>query len=372
MPYQYTTPKGEKKWKGQVVKDGRRVVQTFKTKAKAVEWEVLTKKLMDDGEEPFTENRERQRIRTGYSLGEWATDYLDYFREHGREATYKEKQAVFRHFFKTFDKDMPVRSLTKKDVLRYMTVQHKIRTGNAVNKDVRKNLKAAFNWAIRYGVIDPMPNPFEVDRLPEERHDRYVPPEADFWKVYQVVTGPADRLLLLAYIYTGARRTELFTLRWVDVDFAGSRIRLWTNKRKGAREYDWIEMRETLFNSLLAHKQESRSEWVFPNPKTGLPYTDRKKWLAERCAEAKVRPFGFHAIRHLTASILASNGVPVIAIQEILRHRNSRTTERYLHNRFDMRSALKVLEGGKPQEEPSKNPPTQTVGTYPLRVLSKT
>lgn len=67
--------------------------------------------------------------------------------------------------------------------------------------------------------------------------------------------------------------------------------------------------------------------------------------------------FGLHAIRHLSASILANEGVPVIVIQGILRHKNSDTTQRYLHRLSEMKTALQALSKRKSRlAEPSPSP----------------
>ena len=50
------------------------------------------------------------------------------------------------------------------------------------------------------------------------------------------------------------------------------------------------------------------------------------------CNKAGVKHFGFHAIRHLSASILHKLGYAVAAIQPILRHKSPRTTELYLRS----------------------------------------
>ncbi len=60
-----------------------------------------------------------------------------------------------------------------------------------------------------------------------------------------------------------------------------------------------------------------------------------------------MRPFGLHAIRHLTASILANEGLPLITIQAILRHKSAHVTQRYLHQLRELRTALKVLSQRK-------------------------
>jgi integrase len=61
------------------------------------------------------------------------------------------------------------------------------------------------------------------------------------------------------------------------------------------------------------------------------------------CKPAGVKPFGFHAIRHLTASILAQADVPMVTIQRILRHKNLTTTERYISGLEPVRPALEIL-----------------------------
>ena len=104
-----------------------------------------------------------------------------------------------------------------------------------------------------------------------------------------------------------------------------------------------LPMTDELYNIFLQRKQLAQTEWVFPNPKTEQPFTDRKKWIKGLCERAGVKPFGFHAIRHLTASILAQNNIPMVQIQAILRHKKLSTTEIYMHRISDLRPVLKVL-----------------------------
>jgi len=73
-----------------------------------------------------------------------------------------------------------------------------------------------------------------------------------------------------------------------------------------------------LFDALLAHRQESESEWVFVQPQgrfTGKPYTENRGFPQALCEKAGVRPFCCHAIRHLTASILDGHDVPMVVIR---------------------------------------------------------
>lgn len=253
---------------------------------------------------------------------------------------------MFKMFFRALDPEQAASDLTSGKVLGYLQEQAEKRSGYAANKD-RKNLVAAWNWGIKYLGL-PSPNPCLVDRFPEKRQIRYVPSEKDFWKVYDQAESEQDSVMLLSYLHLAARKRELFNLRWEDVDFSESRARLFTHKRQGGSlEFDWLPMTEALHQALLTHRQESSEEWVFPDPKTGRPYFYRNTWMRRLCDNAGIRSFSLHAIRHLTASILAMENVSMIDIQTILRHKNLSTTERYIRRLTTVRAALKVLPGGK-------------------------
>lgn len=77
----------------------------------------------------------------------------------------------------------------------------------------------------------------------------------------------------------------------------------------------------------------------------GGPFKHRQHFMRKHCEKAKVKPFGFHAIRHLSASILYDLGYPVSVIQTILRHKSPNTTERYLKSMGleNVREALESL-----------------------------
>ena len=339
MPY-----KRGRVWIAQIRIQDRRREKRFKSKQEALNWEAEERK------KPI----ETLKTPMEYSLGQWANEYLKFAETKFSRHTFSEKKRVFRLFFKNLDPKMNVKALTPGKSLDHLQKQAKKRSGHAANKD-RKNLIAAWNWGRKYLEDFPNSNPFLVERFPEIRKPRYVPGEQDFWKVYEVAEGQ-DRIMLLAYLHLAARRGELFRLTWEDINFSEGRVRLWTRKRQdGSYEFDWLPMTDDLFNALLSHSQESKSEWVFVDPEKGEPYRCRIHWMNRLCERAKIkRPFGIHAIRHLTASILAKANVPMVQIQAILRHRNLSTTEKYIKRLDELKPALQLLsKNKKPSPEPS-------------------
>ena len=159
-----------------------------------------------------------------------------------------------------------------------------------------------------------------------------------------------NKVMLLTLLHTAARRGELYRLQWKDVDFSRKRIQLGTKKRQdGSMEYEWLPMTDELFDVLLAHRQTATTEWVFTQQGGRVnekPYMENRGFPQKLCKKAGVKPFGCHGVRHLTASILANNNVPMIAIQQILRHKKLATTERYVRGMEPIRPHLMILQGG--------------------------
>ncbi|MFO7557604.1 MAG: tyrosine-type recombinase/integrase [Desulfobacterales bacterium] len=327
MPYK----KGQQ-WIAQARKEGQRVNKVFQTKKEAKDWEAEMKR------KPVSEWK--GKINT-VCLIDWAEEYMNNVKVRFSKETYKEKRVVFKRFFKAIDPETSVKDLTPGMVMGYIVQQSKERGGNCANKD-RKNLVAGWNWGMKYFTPAlPAPNPCLVERMPEKRHPRYVPSEQDFWKVYNAAEGQ-DKLMLTAFLHLGARRSEIFRTKWEDVDFTNSRVRLWTRKRKGGTlEFDWLPMTKEL-RKMLLHWWETRpvkdspfvfvclNEENFCKPYYGKPFTTRQHLMRKLCEKVGVEPFGFHAIRHLTASTLYRLGYEVAIIQIVLRHQSPNTTERYL------------------------------------------
>ena len=195
-----------------------------------------------------------------------------------------------------------------------------------------------------------------IKKFPEKRKPRYVLLENDFWKVLELTSGQ-DRVMLITYLNLAARRSDVFHLKWSDVDFNSKRIRLWTQKREGGnQECDWLPMTTELRRELLIWLEDRIGQsatdkehvflcldkFSFCGEYYGKPFKHRQHLMTKLCKKVKVKPFGFHAIRHLTASILYKKGYPESIIQAILRHKNPNTTTRYLRTLGleDTRSAL--------------------------------
>lgn len=146
--------------------------------------------------------------------------------------------------------------------------------------------------------------------------------------------------MLLTFLHTAGRKAEIFNLKWDDIDFSRSFITLWTAKRSGAKEPDTFPLTRELKAELLKWREirPVKSEYVFvvigednfTKDFYGKPFKARQRFMKKMCKRAGVKHFGFHAIRHLTATELYHKGEPEAVIQAMMRHKNATTTARYL------------------------------------------
>lgn len=339
MPYK--TKSGQ--WMAQVrVSSSKLYRHRCKTKREAAAWEEAKRQELEHPEACET-------IRT-VSLHEWATAYLDFSKSRHVKKTYDEKRLAFRELFASSGlAGMGAANFRANDARQYLEGRSAGNSGNAANKR-RKNLRSAWEWGIKFLGL-PKDNPFDaVPRFAEVRNERRVPTMEEFWRVFAVARNEHDKLMLLAALHTGARRDELFRLAWSDVDFKIQRVRLrWRKNNAGEWRESWLPMSDDLAEALRKQRQVTGLlgnvfMWRTDDGKW-LPYQYRQHWLEKLCKRSRVEPFGFHGIRHLFASILASKNVPLVEIQKMLRHGSIQTTARYIHSlqKEGSREALEAL-----------------------------
>lgn len=296
--------------------------KSCKTWKEALEWEKLVKATRQDINLIATDSL---TMETLIEL------HLDQVLARGlSEKTYNEKRKCFRQLFMDIKPNTPVVQVKYGAIEAHLNKLAIKVSGHRANK-YRQHIVRAYNWGIRALGL-PEPNPWRVERYKEIKRPRRMPTIEEFWQVYDAATEREKRLLL-TFLHTAGRRNEVFSIKKDDVDFENGRIRLWTKKRMGGLEPDWLPMTEELEEVLKEQRLEAPfNENVFVNPDTGLPWAEHGRLLPRLCKKAGVEPFGYHAIRHLSASILDDKGFPLSAIQAILRHKSSHTTARYLHS----------------------------------------
>lgn len=131
---------------------------------------------------------------------------------------------------------------------------------------------------------------------------------------YALEHMPFDRKVMLWLgFYTGQRWGDLAATKWSQIEHG--RIKYHQSKTGKEVNASIPEHLQTLLDELRSHQDVKNIHgYMFPNPKTGKPYTDIRKTISTACKSAGVERFTPHQIRHLFVSmIMEKTGDPTIA-----------------------------------------------------------
>ncbi|MDD2660281.1 MAG: site-specific integrase [Methylococcales bacterium] len=157
-------------------------------------------------------------------------------------------------------------------------------------------------------------------------------------------------LLVLMAMTTGARKGELMSLRWCDVNFKDSIGYLGNTKNGTSREIYFAP----IVIVELKRFQEVGTGLIFPSDeKPTQPMDFRKAWsktlrIATISAKDILNPdgsirqekFTFHCLRHGFCSALSDSGKEINQIAKLAGHKSIQTTMRYIHQGRDQKRLI--------------------------------
>lgn len=141
--------------------------------------------------------------------------------------------------------------------------------------------------------------------------------------------SPYLYVIVVLALSTGARKMELLSLQWRDIDLERGLIVLHETKNDDRRSLVLAG------HALVLMKEHSKirrldTDLVFPGIKGDRPFdiTSAWEWAVKR---AEIIDFRFHDLRHSASSYLAMNGASLAEIAEVLGHKTLQMVKRYSH-----------------------------------------
>ena len=214
-------------------------------------------------------------------------------------------------------------------------------------------LKSLLSRAVRDGVLNTHPLPHvELLEQPDDKRVRFLSEserERFLAALNDARTDDHVRVAALIAYWTGARRGEVFGLRWREVDFARGQITIRAHTSKGLKTR-YVPLRPELHRVLQAWRGKAGDDaLVVPSPRVDeqghqRPLVTIKKAWAALCTRAALDDFHFHDLRHDFASRLVMGGADLYAVRDLLGHSTITLTERYSHLSPDHhRTAMEAL-----------------------------
>jgi len=136
---------------------------------------------------------------------------------------------------------------------------------------------------------------------------------------------------IILSLNTGIRRGELLGLKWTTIDMANKILTIDGAESK-TKQTRHIPLNAEAMSVLERWRKQTTGERLFAF--TGL----KTAWNA-LLVHAEIKAFRWHDMRHDFASRLASKGVPLNTIRELLGHQSLAMTLRYAHLQPDQKAA---------------------------------
>jgi integrase len=205
------------------------------------------------------------------------------------------------------------------------------RTPATVNRYLAALSHALNVAAVEWGWLEASPLR-RVSRLREPRGRVRWLSEDERQRLLAACAASHNRVLLPVIVLalaTGARKQELLSLTWRDVDLHRERLLLQVTKT-GERRSVPVTGRALTELQQLAKVRRIDTALVFPRRDGRAPIDLRYAWQ-QALQQADIADFRFHDLRHCCASYLAMNGASLVEIAEVLGHKTLAMVKRYAH-----------------------------------------
>jgi len=152
-----------------------------------------------------------------------------------------------------------------------------------------------------------------------------------------------ERTMVLLDVVTGLRASELFGLKWIDVNFNNNEIsvtRSIVNQVIGSCKTEASQkpvpldplLAKTLRTLRANTRYKTATDWVFASPYS----QGRKPYWCQSLMRNRIsvvarhvgitKKIGWHTFRHTFATLLRASGADIKVVQELLRHASCRVT----------------------------------------------
>lgn len=303
------------------------------------------RQALNDGKDPAKEIKEKRNAMT---VKQAAEKMLGEHAPHVRKSTFADyEHLVFGVVIPALG-NISIRDLAPADVgLLHHSLRETPRKANVTLVVVSLICKYAEEWGERELGTNPCQH---RKRFQTGSRSRYLSP-----KELLAIGGALDELesslgfssadCLRLIILTGARKGEITSLRWEQVDLDRKRLGFNPSQHKtgGVTYSKQIPLGDAAVDLLqvLQQRRTLGNPWVFPgrNPESSVRTVDKAWYLvrdkaSERADEPDgidVRDVHIHDLRHTWGSTATSAGYSLQIIGAVMGHKHQATTQRYAH-----------------------------------------
>lgn len=274
------------------------------------------------------------------TLNELISDWLRSIKPKVKQTSYARYSSIFSNYISDTIGRVQLSELKPIHITRFYTEKAETLAPSTV-RTVHNIINGSLRWAVKMKLIKENPAAgVELPRSKQRTFTIWTPEEVN--RFLQVARNRRAYPIYYLALMTGMRRGEILGLKWKDIDFQNSIIRVsrsWTKtdeanvfseggKTENSRRS--IHVSKSVLDVLEAHREKQMeehkqlgitSEFVFTNSNGELYHPDVITQAFRETQEAAGVPrIRFHDLRHTHASILLQKGVHPKIVSERLGH----------------------------------------------------
>jgi integrase len=291
----------------------------------------------------------RDRQRGAITVAQLGMRFLaEYVPQHCKPRTAEEyRRAVELHINPILGQQR-ISDLTRPDVARlHHRLCDKPYQANRTLAVMSKMMNLAEEWGLRTDGSNPVRH---VKKHREHKRERYLS-DAELQRLgaallnaqANAVESPFAIAAVWLLILTGARLTEILTLKWVMVDFENAVLRL-PDSKTGAKP---IYLNAAAIDLLQTIPRLDGNSHVIVGKRPAARLINLQRTWRRLRTQAGLDDVRIHDLRHSFASVAVGSGMSLPMIGKLLGHTQPATTARYAHLGADPMRAASDLVGGK-------------------------
>jgi integrase/recombinase XerD len=259
-----------------------------------------------------------------------------YFELKGTPDSSKESYLRRMHAFAQFmqERQKPMEELTAGDIQQYILYLKKVK---CLSPGTINNYISAIRFFYTY-VLGNEWNPRKIPRMKRKATFPVIPPRQDVLAILDATTNLKHRAILTLIYGSGLRVSEVAKLTIGDICSRTMRVRV-ENAKHDTNRYTILSDLSLMalrayFKAYLSSSSYKPEDWLFPgqNRSEHINVKTIKNTLIKlRNLLHLDHRISAHTLRHCFATYCLEDGVDIVFIQQMLGHKNLRTTMAYLH-----------------------------------------
>ena len=275
----------------------------------------------------FIEETERERTLFSSIAAKWKEDHFPTLAWN----TLKQYKPAYERAVAEFGEE-DITEITPGDIAAYIKEFAKGRADKTVRTQLMV-ISLIFRYAINFCGIN-IPNPARDITVPKHlKKDKILPPSSDdIARIKAAVDEPFGLFFYMA-IYTGLRKGELLALEWKDISkkdrtITVSKSLYHVNNKPQVKTPKTERGSRTvpIVDALLPYLKKKRG-LVFPNSQGKYMTETQYQKALEDYRRASGVQCTAHQLRHLYATMLYENNIPVMDAMYLLGHSQAQTTQ---------------------------------------------